>query len=208
MSIHYLIDPFTTAGDITDVLTAETGQSEATGSTVIRVPDGVAIHNNPTNITDLLTAKYDGLLASYAGFTDILADTCMGGASFNLAASGTTGIIVTSGWVNAFLLDAGLCFSVSHVLGFAPTQCVLVWEEYIFTDSDDKADRFQRTYVEETGVNLVCGISFNGGSTYNTVLNGEVLNIPVPDQGTSFIIRFQNTSGKRIYLGSWALLYL
>ena len=69
MSIYYLIDPFTAAGDITDVITGSPSLNpiNATGSTVIRIPDGVALNDDPTNLADLLNEKYDGLLAFYEG---------------------------------------------------------------------------------------------------------------------------------------------
>jgi hypothetical protein len=210
MSIHYLIDPFTVTGEIVDVVMSETGQVEATGSTVIRIPDGVAIRGNPTNLTDLLTAKYNGLMSFYAGFTDMLADPCMDESNFDLAALYTQFFLVSSKFVNHCLLYPGTCVSVPFPLGFIPTQCIVVWEEYTFTDSDNIVDRFQRIYTEESGANLSCQISFNGGGSYSLdMINGGVYNIPVIDQGNSFIIWFKNwVAGKRIYLGSWALLYL
>lgn len=210
MSIYYLIDPFTVGGDIVDVVTSETGQIEATGSTVIRVPDGVAIRGNPTNLTDLLTAKYSGLMSFYAGFTDMLSDPCIGANNFDPASFFFFNN--SSGWVNPSLSYAGSCDSVPFALGFAPTQCVVVWEEFIFTDLDDKAGRFRRTYVEDEVLPnvLECIFSFDGWAHSSVpVSNGEVYNIPVPNQGTSFTIRFSNnTAGYRKYIGSWALFYL
>ena len=211
MSIHYLISPFTTNGDIIDVITAESGQSESTGSTVVRVPDGVAIHNDPTNLNDLLTSKYAGLLAFYAGFTDILADPCLDVLTADLPNS--TGLLASSGFVNHCLLRtmpySGSFVSTVQPLGFAPTQAVLVWEEYVFTDSDDKTERLRRTYVEESGSNFSCLVSFDGGANYNPASNGGVLNIPVPEQGSSFVIGLTNNSPSwsRVYLGSWAVIY-
>jgi len=119
MSLHYLIDPFTIAGDIIDVSTAELGLTDATGSTVIRVPDGVAIHTNPTNLADLFLEKYDGLLAFYAGFPQIFADPCMflnlppwDDRTADLAAS--SGLLASSGFVNHCLLAGGNYFSTVH----------------------------------------------------------------------------------------------
>jgi hypothetical protein len=206
MSIHYLINPFTVTGDIIDVVTAESGQTASTGSTVIRAPDGVAIQGEPTNLNDLLTAKYAGLLGFYAGFTDILADPCLDVLTVDMILS--QGVLTSSGFLNHRVLPAGIFVSSVLPLGFAPTQAIMVWEEYEFQDSDDKTQRLQRTYAEESGGNLSCLASFNGGATANPAGNGTVLNIPVPDQGSSFTVGLANLSASRIYLGSWAVLYL
>jgi len=209
MSIHYLVNPFTTNGDITDVVTADAGQTEATGATIIRVPDGVAIHNTPTNRSTLITSKYAGLLAYYAGFTDILADPCLDGLTIDPAL--TLGVLISSGLVNHSFLAApgGTGFiSTMFPLGFAPTQCVVVWEEYSFSDNNDKTSRLKRTYVEESGNNLVARVTFNNGALYSVpVTNGSVFNIPVLAQGLQFRISLYNPTASRIYLGSWALIY-
>ena len=205
MSLHYLIDPFTIAGDIIDVSTAELGLTDATGSTVIRVPDGVAIHTNPTNLADLFLEKYDGLLAFYAGFPQIFADPCMDVLTADLAAS--DGLLASSGFVNHCLLSNGVYFSTVFLgaLAPAPTQAVLTWESYRFTDNDDRTERFQRIYDETA--DLTCLVSFNGGVTFNPTTDGAVLNIPVPDQGPDLQVQFFNPAGYRVYLGSWALIF-
>jgi len=203
MSLHYLIDPFTTNGDIIDVATAITGTTPATGSTLIRVPDGVAIHDNPADLPTLLTKKYDGLLASYAGFPEILADACLDQLTWNLSLCSK--FLASGGFVNHCILNGGSCITTAVALPFAPTQCVLVWEEYTFTDSDDSNERYLRTYVEASGSNFISSVTFGAGSL--AAINGGVLNIPVPDQGTAFKVAFSNPTANRVYLGSWALVY-
>jgi len=215
MSIHYLIDPFTTNGDIIDVVTAESGVTNSTGSSIVRVPDGVAIAGNPSDITTLLIDKYAGLLAFYAGFTDIIGDSCTDALTVNTPS--TIGLLAgtasvpgppNAGFVNHCLLPlGGILISVAFPLGYAPSQCVIAWEEYSFADSDDKTGRLQRSYTEESGSNLLCLASFNNGATSNVTTNGSVLNIPAPDQGTSFIITLANPGVSRMHLGSWALVY-
>jgi hypothetical protein len=209
MSIHYLIDPFTVTGEIVDVITSDTGQTPATGSTIIRIPDGVAIHSSPTNLSDLLTAKYSGLLASYAGFTNIVADPCLDPTNINLASILSSRLVVGAGLVHhRFNAPVGFYISNAITLPVAPTQCVVVWEEYTFTDSDEKNDRFQRTYVEASGSILTCLISFDGATPpFRSTGNGEVFNIPIGEQGTSFKILFWRVGDIPIYLGSWALIF-
>jgi len=290
MSTHYQIDPFTTNGDIIDVVTAVSGTTESTGSVIIRIPDGVGIHSNPATLSALLLAKYDGLLAFYAGFTQILGDDCQDTLTVDLPLSSR--LLVSTGFVNHCLLAGGNYFSTVHngvpgydvppgyalprlgnttgatlndasatyitdgvtppmpgiepnyfiyvetglnagvyqvltvpletqltvtpafpsnVVGMsyrilsAPTQVVLTWESYRFTDNDDRTERFQRVYDETA--DLTCQVSFNGGVTFNPTTDGAVLNIPVPDQGASLQVQFFNPAGYRVYLGSWALIF-
>ena len=205
MSIHYLIDPFTPFGDIIDVSTSLIGQIDSTGATVILVPDGVAIHNSPANLADLLTEKYLGLLASYAGFTDIVADACMDQLTVNLTLSAK--VQTGAGFVHHVVQPSGDLISIAVPLGSSPTQCVVVWEEFSFTDLDDKTGRMLRTFVEESVSICTCAVSFDGGATFNFAGNGQVLNIPVPDQGNSFVIALTNPSGSKVRIGSWALVY-
>jgi hypothetical protein len=61
--------------------------------------------------------------------------------------------------------------------------------------------------VEGSGSDLDCIVSFDNGLNTNPINNGEVLNIPVSDQGSDFILAFGNTSSNRVYLGSWALIF-
>lgn len=206
MSIHYFIDPFTLGPDIIDVNSAPTGSSDSTGSSVIRVPDGVAIHNDPGDLPSLLNSKYEGLLASYAGFPEIVADPCLDALTVDPVA--TSKAFLSSGLVNHSLnVNGSVLRSTVIPLALAPTQAVLVWEEYTFVDLDAKTGRMRRTYTEASGANLLCSASFNGGANFNTIVNGGVLNIPIPHQGSSFQISLTNNSASRIYLGSWAVIY-
>lgn len=201
MSIHYLIDPFTINGDIIDVITAESGQTDTTGTTVVRVPDGVAIRNNPIDVTNLLIQKYDGLLGFFAGFTQIVGDSCMSGDNLTLLKAG----IQSAGFVNHGLFGSGVATFGPIILPFAPTQCVVSWELFSFTESNDKTGRYQRVYVEEDPNILTCNVNFGGPLSFTT--SDTVLNIPVPNQGTSFTISLVNPTATRYYLGSWALIF-
>jgi hypothetical protein len=210
MSIHYLINPFTSNGDIIDVKTPENGQSDATGAAVIRIPDGVSIDSSPSNLSELLTAKYDAILAANPGFTTIVADSCMDVSSFNTA-SLTAGALFSSGTANHCILDNGIVEAAAvDVTPDVPTQAVLIWEEYSFSDVNDKDGRMRRTYVEESGNNLTAFITFDGGTPIiingTMASNGAVVNLG-GYTGSSLIVGFINTSGSRVYLGSWAVIY-
>lgn len=206
MPIHYLIDPFTNNGDIIDVITTESGSSDSTGATVIRIPDGVAIRDNPSNLADLLTAKYDGLLASYAGFTEIVADACMD--ELTLDPAGKKGALLSAGFINHCTVGQGCTLGFASIpLPFAPTQCVVTWEVYTYADVDDKTGRYQRVYQEADPNLYRVDVMFDGFQS-NVVTDGTVFNIPIPDQGNNLIISFATPfPTPRLYLGSWAVIF-
>jgi len=209
MSIYYLIDPFTAAGDITDVITGSPSLNpiNATGSTVIRIPDGVALNDDPTNLADLLNEKYDGLLAFYAGFTDIVADACMDPLTVDLVGPPvSTGVLVSEGYVHHCILPSGNLRTVNAPLTSAPTAVIVVWETYRLTTTDNATTRLTREYVEDDTVLVTCDVDFGGASPVLNVTNGAVTNIPVADQFTNLILTFTNTDPGRVYLGSWAVI--
>lgn len=203
MSTHYLIDPFTPSQDIIDVSSPESGETDTTGALLIRIPDGAAIRGAPADLTGLLAAKEDGLLAFYAGFTSIVSDSCLTASGLSLASSSR--ILVGSGVANHCILNGGSLVTSSVTLGSTPGQCVVVWEAYSFDNVDPRAGRFSRRYVEQDSNLLTCSLSFGAGS--NPALSGTVLNIPVANQGSSVVLTFQNLSGSRLYLGGWAVIY-
>lgn len=206
MSTHYLIDPFSASGDIIDVTSAPDGISNATGALVIRVPDGVAIHGSPTNMSDLLAAKTAGTLGLYVGFTSVVADACLDGSE--IASEASSNVSYPSGQSSVYILGLGVLTTQTQALDFTPTQCIVVWETFSFSDDDDKDGRFTRTY-EETPPDgdITCEISFNAGGTYTPTVNGAVMNIPALDQGDQAILRFTSGSVSRVYFGGWSLVY-
>jgi hypothetical protein len=50
-------------------------------------------------------------------------------------------------------------------------------------------------------------VSFNGGATFTAMTDGSVLNIPIPAQGTSFVMELTNGSVQRLSLGGWSVIY-
>ena len=206
MSTHYLIDPFTAPGIIVDVKQAPAGSSVCTGSLVVRVPDGCPIHGAPDDLPALLAAKTIGLQALYVGFTNIVADAALDGSVIDTGTSSR--VSVGNGFASAIILDSGVINTQAVALGSTPTQCVVTWETFTFTDSDPSNGRFSRTYVETPpDGDLICSVSFNGGATYNPTTSGSVLSIPVVDQGASLKLRFNNTVTQRVYFGGWSLVY-
>lgn len=212
MGAHYLIDqhgsPITTA-DIHDVRYPANGQSVLNGNFIVRVPDGVAVRR-PSTVADLLTKKYQGLLARYAGFTRIAYDDLIDTTSVDLTYVGTRGQFGDRNQISLNTSGGAMQSTTVALTGPAPSQVVVTWEAYEVTDSDPKTGRMVRTYVElpSSGTYSTVQVSFNGGGTWNAAVDGGVLNIPLASQGTNFIIRITNPHvSKRVRIGSWAVVY-
>jgi hypothetical protein len=206
MSTHYFVDPFSSAHSIIDVRQAPLGESVTTGSLVIRVPDGVAIHGHPSDLSELLDAKAAGILGSFVGFTAIASDDCLDGSAISSETS--SNLIYPGGLASVCILGLGILTTQNQALGFTPSQCAVVWETFTFVNDDDKTGRFSRTYQETPpDDSITCDISFNAGVTFNTTTSGAPLNIPLADRGTTAILRFTNTNSDRVYFGGWSLVY-
>src|SRR5574338_231782 len=181
-------------------------QSLMNGTFVVRVPDGVPV-TQPANLSDLTTQKYAGLLSFYAGFTRISYDDLLDPSG---VATGPSTKILLGERATIALLPGGILESVVVPLtGGAPTVALTTWETFQVTSTDDKNDRFQRTYVEvpSSPSNITCSVSFNGGGSFNATTDASVLNIPLADQGTNYVIRLTNASAGKLFIGSWAVIY-
>jgi hypothetical protein len=206
MSTHYLVDPFSPPGTIIDVRPAPSGESPSTGSLVVRIPDGCAIHGGPEDLPALLAAKTIGIQALYVGFTNVVADACLNSSEIDTETS--SNVSTGGGFAPACLFGSGVLNTQSFALGLSPTQCVVLWETFSFSDSDPSDGRFSRTYVETpSDSDILCEVSFNSGATYNPTTSGAVLHIPVADQGATAKLRFTNTNTSRVYFGGWSLVY-
>jgi hypothetical protein len=211
MSANYLINihanPLAGAR-ILDVTEPTGGQSLLNGGQVIRVPDYISVQD-PTNVTDLITKKYQGLLAFYAGFSFITFDTLLDSTFIDFAYPNLKGSFGDRG---AVWLPAGgeLRTVMVPLAGAPPTQAIVTWEAYSVQYTDPKTDRVLRTYVEEsTGPgNFTCQVSFDNGANFYSTTDGAILNIPVLGMGTSFILSLVNVSGQRLNIGSWAVVYM
>lgn len=205
MAAHYLVDQFHSPilnSSLIDVKNEPSGQSLVNGTFVVRVPDQVSVQN-PSDLNDLLNKKYAGLLASLAGFTVVVFDDLLDATGVSTANSS----LVKLGERSTVALGAtGVFQSNTVALSGAPDQAVVTWETFTYTDADDKQDRLQRTYVEADPDDYTCDVSFDNGANFNSVTDGGVVSIPVPQQGTNFIIRFTN-GGAASFIGSWALIF-
>lgn len=205
MTLYYLIDPFTTNGDIVDVVPSDSfGELNITGTSAVRIPSGVSIQTEPATYADLMTAKADGLLASFAGYGEVTMDPCNDLTNVDLPSCDR--LLGSAGFLNHGLLAGGVYTTTTIMLATTPTTCVIVWEEAELGTSDAINDSIRQRY-EELDSNLTAQVSFDGGATFIAAINGGVTNIPVPSQGDQFILELTNGSPNRTYLGSWAIVY-
>jgi hypothetical protein len=206
---HYLVDlhnAILANSALIDVRDPTNFQSLTNGCFVVRVPDGVQVVR-PSSFSNLITQKYTGLLAFYAGFTRITFDDLVNASGIDAANSSG----ITLGERGSISLFPGGVLQ-SNVIGLtpgAPPAVIVTWETFQYTASDAKTDRYQRTYAEvaSSPLNITCSVSCDGGVTFNSALDGGVTNIPGLGQGTNFIIRLTNASANRLWLGSWAVIY-
>ena len=210
MSVHYLTDPFANplaSSKIIDTKQATLGASVTNGAFVVRVPDGIRLSATPVDLVDLLSKKYQGLLAFYAGFTTIFYDPLMDTTDLNLAYAGTKGFFGERGTVK--LSPGGAVQSVNVPLGSSPTQAIVTWEVFQYAEVDPTYGLLERTYTEVSAPpgNTTCEVSFDNGVTFTATTDGSVLNIPVLAQGPNFRIRLTNAAADPLFIGSWALIF-
>jgi hypothetical protein len=207
MSALYLIDrhgsPVTSA-NILDV--QDSTMPVLSGRFVVKVPDGIPIVQ-PTDLGDLLTKKAQGYLLFYAGFTRVTYDDLLDTTHVDAASS--KGLI--TGERSTLVLQPGgiLQSTVVPLTGSAPSQAFITWDTYNYVETDSATTLYVRQYNElpSTPSNVTCSASFDGGVNFNATTDGAVLNVPVPQQGTNFIIRLTNTSTSRLSIGSWTVVY-
>jgi hypothetical protein len=211
-AVHYHVDlheAVIASAKILDVVSTTSGLSELNGSFVVRVPGDVAIQS-PATLADLLSQKYAGLLAAYAGFTEILWDDLLDPLHVDTVYPLFAGRV---GDRSSIVLNPAATFQstvFSPIPGAAPSQAVVLWEVYNCVDLDPRAGRLVRQYGGRFSDDVsTCEVSFDNGVSFYAVTDGGVVNIPPASQGTDFIIRITNTdpASRPLYLGSWAVIY-
>lgn len=217
MSTHYLISAFN--DEINDVVVA-TGtppQTTATGNYVVRVSDDVSVQN-PTNLSDLLTKKYAGILGTFGLFTQITYDDMFdaSGVDFGNSSGITAGKKGTVGLYASHLVSSVLQTTPQAItwggVGDGPPQAVLTYELFEYIDEDDKDAAFTRSYRElAPDLDVSVALSFDGGLSFVSTQDKALVSIPLASQGDQLVVRITrlsdvNTRG-RVLVGSWAVLY-
>ena len=208
---YYLMSIFDDT--LKEILPGGTGANAIlSGEYAIRIPssDLGMIPFAGIDASTVLGQKYTGILASYAGFSNIAFDgmldaTGVDTVNSNAFSSGLKG----ANSVFSYTGLPGYLQTLPAVLASTPTQAIFTWEAFSYSTSDFSNFPLGRTYQEQPASSMTCQVSFNGGSTWISVLDGVLFTISGPNQGSSFIAAFTSGAsvGQRIYLGSWALVY-
>lgn len=208
MSTLYLVDAHnSTVADsrITDILPPSdsliTGVS-LNGNFPVFIPSSISLSQVGT-VDDLNTAKYSELLALYPGFTYISYEDYLSAPSVNTANSTNFQI---GDRVTTSLNYYGILETNPVALSSTPNTAILTWEVYeiVETISDNRVLLILNEIDPDT---LTVQASFDGGSNFQSYLNGVLGIIPVVEQGSSFVVKFTNGTANSYHLASWSVLY-
>lgn len=98
--------------------------------------------------------------------------------------------------------------SDSWSAGPIPSQVFITWDTYSFIENDASNGPHTRQYQELPSIpaNVLCQVSFDG-TTFTPTTDSAILSVPIPQQGSSFIMQLTNASPNRLSIGSWTLVY-
>lgn len=212
MSTHYLISLFDDT--INDVVNPDptTGESPITGNYVIRVPDEIVV-KNPTSVANLLSQKYASKLANHGLFSTIHFDDMLDAADLNAGAS--SGVCLGTKGCNSLFPGGVMLSTVSNFIwggpGAGPSQAIITWEVFRYTDADPISGAYTRKYreVSTTLAPIQAEVSFNGGANFIVASDNNLITITAPQQGPNLVVRFTHlaTDQLRYWIGSWAVLF-
>jgi hypothetical protein len=211
MGTLYLIDahnPVLADSEINDTIPLEAGNSQLiNGSFVVNVPFGTPVDGNPTDLTDLITKKYTGLLAYYPGFTYIDYEDGLDATGWDTSFAVSQGFSVGERMMTS-LYGGGLQSNPVALTGAAPSEAIFTWEVFELTRTNPKDGVLNREYTESDASDISVIVSFNNGVNWYAVTDGVLLSIPPVGQGTTFLVSVTiTTPGTRRWLASWAVLY-
>jgi len=212
MGTLYLIDAHNTvllSSKINDVANLIAGDTHSLrGSFPVNVPFDIPIDGNPTDLNDLITKKYLGILAIYPGFNHILFDEQIDASDWG---TGSGSIAYTLGFRQNNSVHGGasdFLVSTTQALSSTPDTAVLRFEFFQYIEADPISGQYTRAYQDiTTASDIVFEVSFNGGTSYLAVSNGVLVNIPLGSQGNQFKVRIHRTAGTPAFIGSWAVVY-
>jgi len=172
----------------------------------VRIPSNIVLNGfPPATFSSLISSKIQALISYYGAFVGVEYDDMIDNPSIDMAA--TTGVQVGSRGSVLLQVNGVVTTTMANLSG-TPSEVVFTWEVYRVNYSDPKDGTLSKTLQEESAFDFTVELSFDNGSTFNTVTDGVLFSIPVPSQGSQFIARFTNdNSGIPEYLGFWTLLY-
>lgn len=151
---------------------------------------------------DILKQKYEGILAAHPQFDNIEYDDLSDPSSFDVDDPRTkasygkhTFWLPENGWLQTEVIDIG-----SDLY----TKLSLYWETYTLTRVE-KGFRTEVYYEDIDNDALTVHLSNDNGTTWKEVSFMDETLFPVSHN--KVIIRFENSTSNRLYLGSLAILY-
>ena len=218
MGTVFLLDAHTTPigdSEINDTIPVEKGDTQIlNGSFLVNVPFGAPIDGICSNLTDLLTKKFAGILATYPGYTYISYDEGIDDLGWDASSAAHARIgsrCTTSLSPNGFFGGGYLTSNIVTLSGVAPSVAILTWEVFEIQgllSENPKDGVLVRRYEEMDASDLDALVSFDGGANWiGSITEGIQFSIPAWQQGTDFMVRFSNAASDRRWVGSWAVIY-
>jgi len=199
------------SSEINDTVNLAAGYSESRslrGSFAVSLPFDIPLDGVPSDLNDLITKKYAGMLALYPGYQNILFDEQIDASDWLFPPTAGTAICSVGERQNTSVTTGGTLESVAAALATVPQIVIVRWEAFVYGYDDVTGTQPSRTYTEVDPSVFDVTVSFNGGATWESVINGMLFSVPLGSQGSSFKIRIQRNGGPlRAQLGSWALIY-
>lgn len=212
MSTYYLLDQFAASNPVIDVAQNDLSFVDATGVMVVKLPADVGIDGQPQNLLELNQLKRAGLHRRYAA-TFSITDPCLTTERVDTALStkvqlaGGTSTLCNN---NHCLLSVGSVLATTKFgVSIASRRFAVVWEAYAITTLD--AGRTTRRYEDRIPSGLSCTVTFEDAAPPVTITVGsgetQQLISSLPST-TNISLKFSSASSGRLFLGSWAVLYL
>lgn len=212
MSTLFIIDGHTNPianSDINEVR-YNTTQAPLTGNFIVRVPNDMALAENPSNLSGLLAAKYAACLTFFSTFANIVFEDFTDTPGIDNPNSPGTfeGIRCTTRVGPRIGGSGGILRTDTAVLGGPPSIVAVTWEVFQVATTNPPTGRLTQQFSEAPSSNFTAEISFNNGGSWTAVTDRSITNIAGGDQGTNMVLRFTNSSAVNAqWLGSWAVLF-
>jgi hypothetical protein len=211
MGTLYLVDAFDnviSASAINDTVNLQSGSHPLRGSFIVNLPFDVPLDGVPTDLSDLVTKKYAGMLSTYPGYANIIYDEQLDSLGWQTAYNVGTGLRVfgsrkttaVGGPVSSSIVSS------TTALGTTPAFAIFRWELFSYQMTDVVSGTVSRTVTEEDTSLVTASVSFNGSTSF-TVSSGVPFEVPFDQVGSNFKVTFLNALGPKLWVGSWALVY-
>lgn len=177
------------------------------GFRVVEVPDDVVIDesdvNTPSWLTydDVVRQKYEGILANNPLFENIFYDDLTAPSEFDNSTTIGGGVGDGILW-----LEPGGSLEAEITLGGFYDRFAAYWDIYELertTDGRRNDVQYRKKGPDMDGFNV--SISTDGGSSFTDLLFMD--RTPTASEGNQVVLRLENITTDRLYLGGLAILY-